>query len=106
MNKIKLIYFVFFFILKLSFFSVNADPIFDEGKEIFLEKGMCSTCHVLSNAGSNGLVGPNLDEIKPDINRVIYTVTNGIGVMPAYQGELTEKEIQSVAHYVSVSVGN
>ena len=35
--------------------------------------------------------------------RVIVAVTNGIGVMPAYQGELSSKEIEAVAHYVSVS---
>jgi mono/diheme cytochrome c family protein len=35
--------------------------------------------------------------------RVITAVTNGIGVMPAYQGELSPEEIEAVAHYVSVS---
>ena len=34
---------------------------------------------------------------------VINTVTNGIGVMPAYEGILTSEEIEAVAHYVSVS---
>ena len=42
-------------------------------------------------------------EIKPDIMRVITAVTNGIGVMPSYQGELSTEEIEAVAHYVSVS---
>ena len=64
---------------------------------------MCSTCHILADAGSNGQIGPNLNEIKPDKIRVINTVTNGIGVMPAYEGQLTKEEIEAVAHYVSIS---
>ena len=38
--------------------------------------------------------------------RVINTVTNGIGVMPSYEGELTSEEIEAVAHYVSTSTDN
>ena len=80
-----------------------SDEIFEKGKKIFLEEGNCATCHTLSEAGSVGNIGPNLNEIKPDINRVIAAVTNGIGVMPAYQGELSPEEIEAVAYYVSVS---
>jgi mono/diheme cytochrome c family protein len=35
--------------------------------------------------------------------RVMNTVTYGIGVMQAYEGELTSEEIEAVAHYVSIS---
>jgi len=31
---------------------------------------------------------------------VIIAVTNGIGVMPSFEGILTADEINSVAHYV------
>jgi len=55
----------------------------------------------LSDAGSNGDIGPNLNEIKPDVGRVVMVVINGIGVMPAYEGMLTSKEIEAVAIYVS-----
>tara|TARA_B100001123_G_C15090691_1_gene939514 strand:- start:24 stop:296 length:273 start_codon:yes stop_codon:yes gene_type:complete len=78
-----------------------ADEILDLGKNIFLEKGNCATCHALSDAGSNADVGPNLNLIKPDVGRVVMAVTNGIGVMPAYEGILTSKEIEAVATYVS-----
>jgi len=78
-----------------------ADEILNLGKNIFLEKGNCATCHTLSDAGSNGDIGPNLNEIKPDIGRVVIAVTNGIGVMPSYEGILTSKEIEAVAMYVS-----
>ena len=60
--------------------------------------------HMLKDAGSNGQIGPNLDEIRPEKNRVIVAVTNGIGVMPAYQGQLTVEEIEAVSYYVSKSV--
>ena len=59
---------------------------------------MCSSD--LDDANSNGKVGPNLNEIKPDISRVLMAVTNGIGVMPAYQWQLSDEEIKAVATYV------
>ncbi len=91
-------------IIFLSIFSqVKSDEIYDKGKKIFLEQGNCVVCHTLLDAGLNAYIGPNLNEIKPDIMRVITAVTNGIGVMPSYQGELSTEEIEAVAHYVSVS---
>ncbi len=77
--------------------------MYNKGKAIFLEQGNCAACHTLLDAGSDGDIGPNLNEIRPDLMRVIVAVTNGIGVMPAYQGELSTEEIEAVAHYVSVS---
>jgi mono/diheme cytochrome c family protein len=47
------------------------------------------------------MVGPNLNEIRPDIGRVKNAVLNGIGVMPAYQGILSDEEIDAVSYYVS-----
>ena len=81
--------------------NLSADDTLILGKNIFLEKGNCATCHALSDAGSNADIGPNLNQIKPDIGRVILAVTNGIGVMPAYEGILTAEEIEAVATYVS-----
>ena len=80
---------------------IKADDLFDLGKKIFLEKGNCATCHTLNDANSYGNVGPNLDEIKPDITRILLAVTNGIGVMPSYEGELSKAEIIAVATYVA-----
>jgi len=80
---------------------IEADDLFDLGKKIFLEKGNCATCHTLNDANSYGNVGPNLDEIKPGITRILLAVTNGIGVMPSYEGELSKSEIIAVATYVA-----
>ena len=96
-------YYNYFFIAIFILFSQTlfADEILDLGKNIFLEKGNCATCHALNDAGSNSDIGPNLNLIKPDVGRVVIAVTNGIGVMPAYEGILTPEEIEAVAAYVS-----
>ena len=103
MKKNSFFYLKFFLFFNLFLLPLKADPMFDVGKDIFLNKGMCSTCHMLADAGSTSQIGPNLNQIKPDIMRVITTVTNGIGVMPSYVGELSAEEIESVAYYVSES---
>ena len=103
MKKNKLFYLITFIFLNLFFLPVKSDPIFDKGKDIFLNIAVCSTCHILADAGSDGQIGPNLNEIRPDKIRVIKSVTNGIGVMPAYEGQLSTEEIEAVAHYVSIS---
>ena len=104
----KLIYTTYFaFALTLLFFQkIKADEQFDQGKQIFLGQGNCAACHILKDAKSNGHIGPNLNEIRPDIMRVIYVVKNGIGVMPAFEGQLLNEEIQAVSYYVSVSAYN
>ncbi len=95
----KYLYYIVVFILFSQV--LYADEILNLGKNIFLEKGNCATCHSLSDAGSNANIGPNLDMIKPDVGRIVIAVTNGIGVMPAYEGMLTTEEIEAVALYVS-----
>jgi|TARA_B110000971_G_scaffold121306_1_gene124256 cytochrome c6 len=99
---INIIYCIFVLIL-LSFQNIKADDLFDQGKKIFLGDGNCATCHTLQDANSNGNIGPNLNEIRPDIARVLSAVTNGIGVMPAYEGQLSTEEIKAVANYVAKS---
>ena len=96
-------YYNYFFATIFILFTqtLGASEILDLGKNIFLEKGNCATCHALNDAGSNSDIGPNLNLIKPDAGRVIIAVTNGIGVMPAYEGILTSEEIEAVAAYVS-----
>ena len=70
------------------------------GLEVYNDKAMCGTCHTLKAAESDGEIGPNLDMLKPQIPQIISAVTNGIGVMPPWEGILTTKEIEAVAHYV------
>ena len=91
---------IFLIILSLNTQKLKADEIFENGRKIFLDKGTCASCHALSDAGSQANIGPNLDEIRPDLNRIIMAVKNGIGVMPAFDGMLSEEEINEVSHYV------
>ena len=32
------------------------------GKELFVGEGQCASCHTLADAGSKGVIGPNLDD--------------------------------------------
>ena len=75
------------------------DPV--AGKAVFSTTG-CATCHTLKAAGSTGNVGPNLDQLrpKPSLARIVRQVENGGGPMPAFQGQLTDQQIQDVAAYV------
>ena len=84
-------------------FQANADELFNKGKEVFLEAGNCAACHTLSDAGSIAEIGPNLNQIRPQVQTILMAVKNGIGVMPAMEGILSDEEIDAVAHYVSIS---
>jgi mono/diheme cytochrome c family protein len=84
--------------------SAPSEPAGDAaaGEAVFASAG-CVSCHTLEAAGSSGTVGPNLDEAKPDHDLVVDRVTNGMGVMPSFKGQLSEKQIQDVAAYVVAS---
>ena len=99
----RIILFVFFLIFSSS---VLADEKMDLGLEVYNNKAQCGVCHVLQSAGSDGQIGPNLDLLKTPEERIIYTVVNGIGVMPAFEDTLTIEEIESVAYYVFNSTNN
>jgi mono/diheme cytochrome c family protein len=75
-----------------------------EGKSVFQRAG-CTSCHVLSDAGATGTVGPDLDQAKPAKPLAVDRVTNGSGVMPSFKGQLTSAEIEAVATYVSTVAG-
>ena len=77
----------------------QGDPV--AGKEVFLGASGCAGCHTLSDAGSTGMIGPNLDDLKPSHDAVVAQVTNGGGGMPAFGDSLSEEQIQDVAAYVS-----
>ena len=104
MKKLFLNFFgTLLFLIFCSLTQVNADELFNKGKEVFLGAGNCAACHTLSDAGSIGEIGPNLNQIRPQVQTILMAVKNGIGVMPAMQGILSDEEIEAVAHYVSIS---
>ena len=77
-----------------------ADSKMKLGLEVYKNKAMCGTCHVLEASKSKGNIGPNLDHLKPPLDSIIYAVKNGIGVMQAWEGILSQEEIEAVAYYV------
>ena len=95
MKKILLI------LLFLTFSSsVFSDDKMVLGLDIYNNKAQCGVCHTLQVAGSAGNIGPNLDQLKPQMPQIIAAVTNGIGVMPSWECILTYEEIEAVAYYV------
>ena len=80
--------------------SVFADGMMVLGLDIYNNKAQCGVCHTLQAAGSTGAIGPNLDQLKSLKLQIVAAVTNGIGVMQAWEGILTYEEIEAVAHYV------
>ena len=91
-----------FFVLIFLIFSSSAfaDSKMELGLEVFNNKAQCGMCHTLQAAGSEGKIGVNLDQLKPLMKQVIMAVTNGNGVMPAFEGMLSSDEIDAVAYYV------
>ena len=101
------------FVILLFSFSLMTDLKADSekmvlGLEVFNNKAMCGTCHVLKAAGSTGDIGPDLDSLKPSEEQVRGVVTEGLGVMPAFgeEGLLTSEEIDAVSYYVTHSSEN
>jgi mono/diheme cytochrome c family protein len=72
------------------------------GAKVF-DSADCGGCHTLEAAKSTGTVGPNLDQLRPDAQRVSRQVKNGGVGMPSFAKKLTEVEISQVAEFVSES---
>jgi sulfite dehydrogenase len=71
------------------------------GKTLFEAK--CAPCHTLADAGANGTVGPNLDQLKPDQARVEHQIANAAPPMP--KNLYTGQDAIDVAAYVSSVAG-
>ena len=92
-------------ILLISLFLIFSSSVSSEDKmvlglEVYNNKAQCGVCHTLQAAGSTGNIGPDLNQLNPPMSQIIYAVTNGIGVMQAWEGILTNEEIEAVAYYV------
>ena len=83
------------------------------GKDLFVTN--CGACHTLADAGTDGVIGPNLDDLlappsasAPDPNtikpRVLSAINNGVnGRMP--KGVLAGQQADQVATFVSQVAG-
>jgi len=92
------------------------------GEQIFTAAG-CAGCHTFSPAGSNGTIGPDLNDleaaaakyakgqtpeeyvresmVKPDA----FIVPGFGNAMPSFEGRLTDKQIQTLVEYLLNSGG-
>jgi mono/diheme cytochrome c family protein len=75
-----------------------------DGKAVFASAG-CGSCHTLKAAGSNGTIGPNLDQLKPPEPVIEHQVEVGGGPMPAFKGKLTAAQIKAVSEFVASNAG-
>jgi mono/diheme cytochrome c family protein len=82
------------------------DATMELDKKVFIElaEPQCAICHTLKDAGSEGEIGPILDELKPTEEQVEQAVRSGLGVMPAFEN-LTDEEILAVSKYVAEVAG-
>lgn len=88
------------------------------GRQVFIAAG-CGSCHVLSEAGTNGIVGPSLDDLpqaagerEPGMSPEEYVeqslldpdayVVQGYqpGVMPSFEGRLDERQVRALVEYL------
>lgn len=77
------------------------------GKALFKTGAVpaCAVCHTLKDAESTGAIGPNLDELKPDAQRIKKALKSGIGVMPSFAATLDDASMDAVAAYVAHATG-
>lgn len=75
----------------------------ENGKMLFSSTAKpiaCAVCHTLQEAGAMGTIGPDLDELKPDADRIRKTMIEGIGAMPSFAESLSETEREDIIQFV------
>jgi mono/diheme cytochrome c family protein len=76
-----------------------------DGREVFARN--CSNCHTLKGANAVGVVGPDLDQLRPPKALVLDAVKNGRargnGQMPA--GVVDGQDAQNVAAFITKVAG-
>ena len=94
MNTSGITTLVVLLLIVLSGFSLQTQP---EGKKIF--ENNCTTCH--GSDGTKGRFGAkNLKTSKLKDGEIISTVKKGRRIMPSWEGELTQEQIEQVVEYV------
>ena len=90
-----------------AFAALNAELGSDPNRYVF-QKGKLQgqPRFTLADAGTSGTVGPNLDESKPSRESVHQQVENGGGGMPAFEGRLSQAEIDAISSYVASAAGS
>lgn len=74
-------------------------PEEEQGRNLFVEN--CGSCHTLDAAGTEGAIGPNLDEAQADEQEVLAKIAEGPGAMP--ENLVSGADAQAVAAFVAAS---
>jgi mono/diheme cytochrome c family protein len=92
------------------------------GEQIFTAAG-CAGCHTFAPAGSNGTIGPNLNELKsaaakyakgqtPEeyvresiVKPNAFIVPGFTNAMPSFEGRLTDQQVKALIDYLLQSGG-
>jgi cytochrome c2 len=87
------------------------------GDQIFTAAG-CAGCHTFAPAGSNGTIGPNLNQLKTQAGKLVpgksaqeyvresiedpsaYIVKGFSNAMPSFKGRLTDQQINALIDYL------
>ena len=87
------------------------------GEQIFTAGG-CAGCHTFAPAGSNGTIGPNLNELKTQAGNIepgksaeeyvresiedpsAFIVKGFPNAMPPFKGRLTDEQLQALVDYL------
>jgi mono/diheme cytochrome c family protein len=72
--------------------------------KLFTSSG-CGGCHTLKAAGTNGSVGPNLDQVRPSATAAAAIIRSGGGPMPAFADKLSDAQISALASYIASVAG-
>ena len=70
-------------------------------KELFVQQ--CGPCHTLADAGTQGIAGKNLDDVRPTRLAVLKAIREGPDTMPA--DLVSGAYAQGVAAYVASVAG-
>lgn len=76
-------------------------PQQERGRDLFVDN--CGSCHTLEAAGTQGAIGPDLDELRPDRERVLAAIERGPGAMPS--NLVSGQEAEQVAEFVAGTGG-
>jgi cytochrome c551 len=72
-----------------------------DAKQLFVQS--CAGCHSMKAAGSNGTMGPSMDDLAPSKESVLRQIKMGGGGMPA--DLLKGAEAEAVAAWVAENAG-
>lgn len=90
-------------LISSPFALANDTAQLEEGKMLFSSTAQpiaCAVCHALQDADAVGTIGPDLDELQPDADRILKTMMEGMGAMPSFSDTLDDSEREAIIKYV------